>query len=428
MMVHRVSLAGVVLLAAAAALAGCGAAVSPSPSSPVPPAGSSRASLPPATPPVPGLSWTKAPEVGRPDDAFALPSGTPVVPGGPGTPGHPGHFAGQAIIDDVAMGDGRLVAVGYVGLRGIWTAIGWTSTDADQWRLTTIDTTPASLAVAIAAVPGTGSFVAGGRVDRAPAIWTSGDGTTWQRRTVPTLSNGVEWERITTVLPTADGFIAGGSVGPELGDRRARFWTSTDGTTWVPIPDDPAFAGAEVADILAVGDRFVAIGKLGTGQHWTGSLAWVSDDGRTWQRIDSPELAGGIASALAPAPGGGWVAVGSDQDEREARVWRSQDGTTWTISPSEDSRLYHGEKIRMTDVTAVKGGLLAVGNYVGVQFGTATSWISPDGVTWRRAADYAALGQGEMLAVTRGGPGLVAVGSFGAPDNYIPTVWLTTEP
>ena len=428
-MVHRLASGAVILAMAAAIVAGCGAAkLSFAPSSPVSSAGSPRPSLAPATPPIAGLSWAKATEVARPDEAFALPSGTPTVPGGPGTPGHPGHFVGQAIVDDVANADGRLAAVGYVGLRGVWTAIGWTSTDAQHWSLTTIDTTPASLAVAIAAVPGTGSFVAGGRVDRAPAIWTSSDGTSWQRRTVPTLSNGAEWERITTVLPTDDGFIAGGSVGPELGDRRARFWSSTDGTTWTAIPDDPAFAGAEVADILAVGNRFVAIGKLGTGQRWSGSLAWISDDGRTWQRIDSPALAAGIASALAPSPSGGVVAVGSDPDEREAVVWRSHDGTSWQPSPREDSRLYHGEKIRMTDVSAVSGGLLAVGNYVGVQFGTATSWVSTDGVSWRRAGDYAALGQGEMLAVTRGGPGLVAVGSFGAPDNYIPTIWLTAEP
>jgi hypothetical protein len=424
-MVHRLAFAAVVLATGATLLAGCDAGL---PSAPVSPARSARPSLPAATPPVAGLSWTRATDVARPEEAFALPSGTPTVPGGPDTAGHPGHFVGQAIVDDVASGGGRLAAVGYVGLRGVWTAIGWTSTDAEHWSLTTIDATPASLAVTIAAVPCTGSFVAGGRVGRAPAVWTSSDATSWQRQKVPTLGNGAEWERITTVLPTPDGFIAGGSVGPELGDRRARFWSSADGATWVPTPDDPAFAGAEVADILAIDNRFVALGKLGTGQRWSGSIAWISDDGRTWRRIDSPELAMGIASALAPAPGGGLVAVGSDLDEREALVWRSMDGTSWMPSPREDSRLYHGEKIRMTDVTAVRGGLLAVGNYVGVQFGTATSWVSTDAVSWRRAADYAALGQGEMLAVTRGGPGLVAVGSFGAPDNYIPTIWLTAEP
>jgi hypothetical protein len=382
----------------------------------------------PATPPVAGLSWTKAADVGRPEAAFAEPSAEPTGPSGPGTAGHPGHFVGQAIVDDVTASGGRLAAVGYVALRGIWTAIGWTSTDAEHWALTTIDTTPASLAVAIAAVPGVGGFVAGGRVERAPAIWTSADGTTWRREAVPTLSDGAEWERITTILPTNGGFIAGGSVGPELGDRRARFWSSVGGAGWQAIPDDPAFAGAEVADLIAVGGHVVAIGKLGTGQRWTGSIAWVSDDGRRWRRIDSPQLAAGIGSALAPAPGGGVIAVGSDLDEREALVWRSIDGSTWQAAPRESSRLYNNEKIRMTDVTAVHGGLVAVGNYVGVQYGTASSWVSSDGLSWRRAGDYPALGQGEMLAITRAGPGLVAVGSVGAPDNYIPTIWLTAEP
>jgi molecular chaperone DnaK len=423
-MVRRLpSIAVVAVAGLACLLAGCSAS-SPSSTTGLG-AGPTRA---PATPPVAGLSWTKAADVSRPEAAFAEPSANPTGPSGPGTAGHPGHFVGQAIVDDVAASGGRLVAVGYVGLRGIWTAIGWTSTDAEQWALTTIDPTPASLAVAVATVPVTGGFVAGGRVDRAPAIWASADGTTWRRQDVPTLSNGAEWERITTVLPTSGGFIAGGSVGPELGDRRARFWSSADGTSWEAVPDDPAFAGAEVADILAVGNRFVAIGKLGTGQRWTGSIAWVSDDGRRWRRIDSPELAGGIAAAVAPAPGGGMVAVGSDLDEREALDWRSSDGSSWQAAPREASRLYNGEKIRMTDVTAVRGGLVAVGNYVGVQYGTATSWVSTDGLSWQRAGDYPALGQGEMLAVTRGGPGLVAVGSVGAPDNYIPTIWLTAEP
>jgi beta-lactam-binding protein with PASTA domain len=78
----------------------------------------------------------------------------------------------------------------------------------------------------------------------------------------------------------------------------------------------------------------------------------------------------------------------------------------------------------MTDIIALaSGGFLAVGNYVGMQYGTATSWLSSDGLTWQRAPGYPALEQGEMLAVIEGPDSLVAVGSFGAPDNYIPTVW-----
>jgi hypothetical protein len=83
----------------------------------------------------------------------------------------------------------------------------------------------------------------------------------------------------------------------------------------------------------------------------------------------------------------------------------------------------------MTDVVATQGGLVAVGNRVGLQYGTAASWLATDDWrTWRRSVNDPVLGQGEMLAVAPGGPGLVAVGSFGAPDNYVPTIWLSDEP
>ena len=36
-------------------------------------------------------------------------------------------------------------------------------------------------------------------------------------------------ERMTTVIATPDGFLAGGSIGPELFERHARFWRSADG-------------------------------------------------------------------------------------------------------------------------------------------------------------------------------------------------------
>jgi len=363
--------------------------------------------------------------VERPEDAFAGASAVPTAPSGPGTAGHPGHFAGQAIVDDVARVGNRLVAVGYDGMRGAWTALAWTSDDADHWDLATIDPSAGSFAVSVAAAPGAaGRIVAGGRSGGSPVAWASTDGRTWSRRTIPTLSNGAEWERIVTVLATDAGFLAGGSAGPELGDRRARFWRSADGFAWSAVPDDPAFDGAEVVSIVARDGGFVALGRLGTGQRGTGSIAWVSADGGNWQRIDSPALASGLAVALTAAPDGSLVAVGSDLDEREALAWRSADGSSWELAPAEESRLYHGAKIRMTDVVSLGSrGLLAVGNYVGMQYGTATSWLSSDGRAWRRAPGYPALEQGEMLAVTVGPDGLIAVGSFGAPDNYIPTVW-----
>ena len=79
----------------------------------------------------------------------------------------------------------------------------------------------------------------------------------------------------------------------------------------------------------------------------------------------------------------------------------------------------------MTDVTAIGNTVVAVGEYQGLQRGTAISWISTDGLHWTEARSAPVQEQGEFYAVTPGGPGAIAVGSFGAPDSYVPTIWLT---
>jgi hypothetical protein len=253
--------------------------------------------------------------------------------------------------------------------------------------------------------------------------WTSLDGRVWASHDVSVLGRDGVAERMTTVIATPDGFLAGGSAGPELGDRHARFWRSPDGVDWRPVPDDPTtFADAEVRAITRLGDGYVAVGTAGNVQDVTGSVAWMSPDGAAWTRIDDPALGQGRAVALAEAPFGGLVAVGSDVGEDEALAWLSTDGRAWRLAPNEASRQYHG-KVRMTDVTVVGDELIGVGNYVGLQRGTAISWVSRDGLHWTKARSAPVQEQGEFYAVVPAPPGVVAVGSFGAPDDYIPTVW-----
>jgi hypothetical protein len=223
---------------------------------------------------------------------------------------------------------------------------------------------------------------------------------------------------------TPDGLVAGGSAGPELGDRRARLWRSTDGGTWTPVSDADAFEGGEVVAIDRGAGGYVALGRLGTGQRATASVAWISPEGDRWTRIDDPALAGGLVAALVRGPGG-WLAVGSDGDEREAVAWSSADGMRWSRAPSEASRLHVGEKIRMTDVVATSEGFVGVGNYVGVQFGQGTTWLSADGLRWQEAPLQAAFGQAEPEAVVAWRDRLAIVGSRGAPDDYIPSAWIS---
>ncbi len=431
-----------VAIAAVIALAGCASStpsVSGLPGSTGPGPGASTADAPSTAPsaavasastpprvPVVGLDWRAAADVARPEDAFPVSSDPPTGPAGPGTAGHPSHFPGQATIADVIVAGDRLLAVGYVGWE--WRPVAWASKDADHWSLIEIgrpDPDDFSFAVSVAATPG-GGVVAVGRSGNRPVAWTSADGATWAVHDVTTLGRPGEAERMTVVASGPDGMLAGGSVGPELLERHARLWRSPDGATWTPVPDDPAFDGAEVTALIPVDDGWLALGRIGTGQRTSGSVAWRSPDGKRWTRIDDPALAKGWVRAVTRAADGSVVAVGSEPDEIGAYTWRStDDGRSWTLAPESESLTHHGQKIRMTDVTTTPDGLLAVGNLVGVQYGDGASWRSADAVTWERSPFQPAMGQVEPAAVVRFGDRDVMVGTFGAPDDYIPRVWVS---
>jgi hypothetical protein len=120
------------------------------------------------------------------------------------------------------------------------------------------------------------------------------------------------------------------------------------------------------------------------------------------------------------------VAVGSDASSTRAMVWRSSDGRTWDVAPDAPSLDNFGLKIEMHDVAWDGARFLAGGHRLfGTQFPTGLLWVSTDGLTWDRANESAALSQGRISGVAAGGPGLVAVGTYGSPDFAIPTVWLS---
>jgi hypothetical protein len=383
------------------------------------PVPTSAPSAAPSGRPVLGIDWTRATSVERPKNFEVDPS----APAYTGT--HPIlRISGQAMMMDVVGLPGRgFVAVGYV--PPAWVPASWTSADGLAWAIHPIGTTTFTFPVSLA-TRGNGPIVAVGRSGPEPAAWTSDDGIAWVRRSVPILEGSRGPERMTSVVTTDRGYLAGGSAGPELFDRHARFWSSKDGVEWRPVPDDAeVFANAEVRSIATSPDGFVAVGVVGTAQEPSGAVAWTSVDGSTWDRIDDPAFADGIAVSVVRAPFGGFVAVGSDLDRRNAVAWTSPDGRRWTRGPDEASREHPGGFAWMTDAVAVGNSVIAVGDFQGLQRGTATSWVTADGNRWERARTAPVQQQGEFYAITTGGPGVIVVGSFGAPDSYVPTVWLS---
>ena len=379
-----------------------------------------QASGPPVSgPPVLGIDWGRAASVERPANYEETVSPSyqakhPIL-----------RIQGQATMADViGLANGGLVALGYAPPD--WLPVAWTSADGTAWAFhATLGETDFTFPVSLAL--GThGTTVAVGRSGKEPVAWTTTDGVDWQRRSVAILGHDGTAERMTAIVAGPDGFVAGGSVGPELFERHARFWLSADGLDWTPVADDPvAFANAEVRAITRLGDGFVAVGVVGTAQEHTGADAWTSPDGLTWTLVDDAAFDGGEAVSVAPAPWGGLVAVGSTVGRKNAAAWISTDGRTWTRAPDEASRQHSGGFAWMTDVVAIGDVAIGVGDVQGLQRGTAVSWISRDGLSWVKSLEAPVQEGAEFYAITPGGPGALAVGAFGAPDSYVPEVWVT---
>jgi hypothetical protein len=370
------------------------------------------------------MTWVKAIDVERPPGMEATePSAPPVNPSGGGL-GHPGHFVGQGHLLDVVRTDGGLVAVGFA--YPDWLATSWTSADGARWTRHEIGAGPESFM--LAAVADGRRVVAVGRVGNDAAAWVSDDaGITWERAPAIDALHEPPAAVMTSVSTKPDGgYVAGGWTGLFTQPVRALFWTSPDGLTWTRGAEDPGLDDARVLAIARGPSGLVAVGTTGIEGRPTGSAAWTSTDGHRWERVtDAPTLEAGLMLGLSTG-GHGFVAVGSDLDAEQAAVWRSTDGRDWQAAGGQSSFDNYGLKISMADVTAAGPGLVAVGHFLfGTQFPEGAVWSSPDGVSWTRAPDVPALGQGRLQAVIGDGERVVAVGTVGAPDSYIPTVWLS---
>jgi len=188
---------------------------------------------------------------------------------------------------------------------------------------------------------------------------------------------------------------------------------------------------------------------LGAPTAW---IAWRSSDsgvsrvtsGRralptNWTRVDA--LGGAQVNASASSPSG-VVAVG-------AGIWFSRDGQTWAqvLAPADVGALSFPQQGSIADVTAAGRGFVAAGQAVDPASGQAVAaiWTSPDGEHWSRVRDpdlepptppipaqNTTPTHGSIAAVTRGGPGFVAVGAVFAGQfrgatlgtaPYEPAVW-----
>jgi hypothetical protein len=156
-----------------------------------------------------------------------------------------------------------------------------------------------------------GGVLPADRGDRDPAAWTSPDGRTWQRQSVP---GSAGWDELHRVAVTGDALVAVGPRGPSFGA-----WRYQDGA-WRDAAQfgDPGRTGLGAVASLASGTSGV-FAMVSDGAHHT---LWAStESGQDWRPVALP--------AAAPAGADRAAAVATLGDRLLLLVDDGKAGLAW---------------------------------------------------------------------------------------------------
>jgi hypothetical protein len=120
--------------------------------------------------------------------------------------------------------------------------------------------------------------------------------------------------------------------------------------------------------------------------------------------------------------------VGLDGHDMGALAWTSPDGLDWTAAPDQPAFHYFQLPLRMQSVIDGPAGLVAGGWRSDVAKGSAVTWTSTDGVTWRGPTWETSFSGGQIAGLTLSAGVVVAVGRTGYPDWNRAAVWVSRTP
>lgn len=279
---------------------------------------------------------------------------------------------GSAAVGVAEAGD-RVVLVGHDPTG----AAAWAGDLRTGWQRAP---SQAPLAVADAAggmtsvVPFDGGFVAAGYRDdpsiahAAGAVWRSKDGLAWS---LDEDGGAFAGGRIMGLAAAGDALVAVGTAGDQIrGPAAAWRWTATTGWRRATVPP----GGGAMRAVVATASGLVAVG---VNAQDAGAAAWTSSDGSTWQAVaDQPafhfyQLP--VRFQALTIVSGTLIAAGwrSDPGKGSSVVVTSPDGATWSAEPWQSS--FSGGQV---DGLATANGLVVAAGRAGYPDNdTAAVWV-----------------------------------------------------
>lgn len=164
------------------------------------------------------------------------------------------------------------------------------------------------------------------------AVWSSTDGTGWQRRPLP----NIDPEANVTGLATANGRALVWTITTSRGAPQ-QLWSSHDGVTWREVTPVGLESFGGLLSFTGHGRTFIATGMVFNADRTITGKVWTSHDGVHWT---SGTLVDGANQALAGPVwfDGRFIAQGVTGYVAgdSFSVWESADGSTWTQTGQVD--------------------------------------------------------------------------------------------
>ncbi|GAA4234913.1 hypothetical protein GCM10022254_40930 [Actinomadura meridiana] len=347
-----------------------------------------------------------------------------------------GAFRKDQTVTAVGGTDGQAVAVGSTG----GDAAVWTSSDGSAWqraRFSSGIARPALQRLSAVAHGGAGWLAVGdgGGSPRKPLVVTSADGNVWQPADTGSVFESKGSLPLSTYGAAAGpaGYVVVGDDGPS-----GSIWYSRDLKVW------QRGGGVERNDLTATsnGNRwvraaaggafgFVAVGgMLKPGTPGGRPAMWASPDGKKW-RLQELKLPSGLTQGWlthVAAKGNVLVATGEGTDSSGEAVFclvSSDGGKTW-----QDGKLpAPGSKgsVRVTAVTATSRSFTMAGTTGGTGGADVVTWTSSDGASWESSTPtgdgLSGPGRQEITGLASFKDRLLGVGRNVATSGEQPVLW-----
>jgi serine/threonine-protein kinase len=340
--------------------------------------------------------------------------------------------AGYQVINRGAVGDSRLVVVGYAIEDGDQNAAVWTSIDGMNWARQYGGPFggPGAQGASAVAYDNSGFVAIGTDVDSPTVgdavVWNSDDGTDWapvEQQDVALAGDGIQQFR--KLISTPEGLVAVG-WDTRRGTQDAAIWRSQDKDNWTAqILDEPGIQ--ELWGVTEFEGGLVAVGSETIEGERMDAAVWQAAPGKLWARIpgDRFEVPGKqTMKAVAVVPNG-LVAVGTDSRGETAAVWTSPDARRWSRIRSD---AFAGPGVEITGVIPYRDGVIMVGTAGPDGEREAAVWTSPDGRHWSRSLSTALEGPGNQIikAILVFGDRLIAIGEDSGSEEGDGAVWVGT--